>query len=684
MEPEVRESSKRISRSQTEIEKNSESKGGKRRKIRAIQDFDNLNRSSLFLVQHENSTEKSKTKKQKNFDFLPKIGLSNEDTKENSPLSYSTKNKVTPKRKLKPSNDLVNLHKQLLKSNVETLSNSMSSVLSPQDDDIEFKPRIKNKQFNSHAINDKSHCVLEKEILTDNIFQDSAKSFKRLEKSLCKKQNNNDSTLEKSYEKNCIKKKSQNGGRQSNPSTLSRSFKVLINKVTPDTSGNNQGLFDVTYPTDAECMNNSSLLSLSSLEMNLESARSRNSRKTIGTNEMSESTVKTSLGQILGNTIKTNLNQITVNTKNGSSELDNTNQIILESQHNNLRKTSRGSIINLVTPSPKKRTAFDHDDSLHTPTPTKLTPICTKTANDNQSTLRIPFIRSGTFTKEQPAAKCLKDTPNRVIVEKSALNGATPNMRKRWTKSLGVSLLDNSGKVHLISAPPLNDSLVDSPSTVFPLISSKQKKIENLGGIQKCFASTPMTNIKQKGLPKDSAIKLNCDFKSIKKTKMPNFAQIHQKAYDKLENIKEMSERKAVRAQKLLSGHKPEIGMTNKSPSKSRKALNYSPGKHTSNTKIAARIPVVQPVLPNKINKINTSNKKTLKKRSLDKKCILKPGFIVDKSDKTKKAVLKQEQLKAFANKKHIVTDTVESRRKVVQNVRTNRRFELLMQMRKK
>lgn len=669
MESEVRKSLKILS-NKTAIDRNSGKKGGKRRKIRAIQDFDNLNRSSLFLIQYDNSIEKSKTKKQKKNDFLPKIGLNNEDTKENSPLNHTTKNKPTSEYNLKPSSSLINLHKQLMTSKADTISDNVSSVLSPQDDDIEFKPRLKNKCGNSQkTLSEKSQYLLADDEIIIDVSQGLIKNFQKLKESLSINQNDKKITLEKqivqekSFTKN-TRNKSQRGGIQTNYNTSSRSFQILTNNITPDTSGNNHGLFDVTFPIGIECMNQS-LLSLSSLEMNLENIHYNKSGKS---NESS---------QMFTNTVNTNLKDMIVITKKGSSEIENTKANMLQSEEN---KVSRGTIINLVTPSPKKRSTFDCDVSLHTPTPTKLTPISTK-IDDNCSIVKTSLIRSSTFTKDKSVAKCSKDSPKRKI-EISAFNGATPNIRKRWTKSLGASLLDKSGKVHPISAPPLNESLENSSSTGFPLMNSQNKKFVNIGSIQTCFASTPMSHIKKQNcLTKGSANKQICDFKSIKKTKMPNFAQIHQKAYEKLENIKEMSERKAARAQKLLSGHKPELGMTYKSPCKSRKALNYSPGKHTSKTKITASIPIVQSDLPKNANNI-VSNKNL--KRTLEKRCILRPGFIVEKSGNIKKTILKHEQLQALANKKYIVTDTVENRRKVVQNVRTNRRFELLMQMRKK
>lgn len=79
--------------------KRSGSKETKRRKIRCLQDFDNMNRSSLSVEQLKNaSILESKTKKQQKFDFLPKVKFNNEATKENSPLCSPAKVKKTVKK----------------------------------------------------------------------------------------------------------------------------------------------------------------------------------------------------------------------------------------------------------------------------------------------------------------------------------------------------------------------------------------------------------------------------------------------------------------------------------------------------------------------------------------------------------------------------------------------------------
>ncbi|CAH1282691.1 unnamed protein product [Diabrotica balteata] len=318
--------------------------------------------------------------------------------------------------------------------------------------------------------------------------------------------------------------------------------------------------------------------------------------------------------------------------------------------------------------------------------------------------------------------------------------------RKTWNRSLGVSILDDSGVLHSVSPPWENTALLDSSSSFEPQPDSPKISLSPIKQIdspkKSLINSTKKSNSTKKVQRSDrqlspskskvlftetiSPIKKesqkHCRFdetteknkqtnkSTMKRTKLPNFALIHQKAYNKLENLKEMSERKALRAHQLLSGKKPQpetslsvssSSLKVKSPTlklkspKSRKFLRYSPKKSplqkpnkleqlTSNmlitktkTKITpskSNVRIVKPVekkaVVSKIPKAVTAEKKGLSRL----------GFKAGAVGNTK--VSRVEQLKATANKTQPKRNSLENRREVVQKVRTNRRFELLMKMR--
>ncbi|XP_028135442.2 uncharacterized protein LOC114330316 [Diabrotica virgifera virgifera] len=317
--------------------------------------------------------------------------------------------------------------------------------------------------------------------------------------------------------------------------------------------------------------------------------------------------------------------------------------------------------------------------------------------------------------------------------------------RKTWNRSLGVSILDDSGILHSVSPPWEDTALLDSSGSFEPQAHTSKTSLSPIKHIDSpkesfinstkksnstkkvprtdrqssprkstvLFTETisPIKQDTQKHLRFDETAETNKQNKSgLRRIKLPNFARIHQKAYDKLENLKEMSERKALRAQQLLSGKKPKpetsltVSSSNlkiKSPTlkikspKSRKLLRYSPKKSplqkpkkleqmTSNmlisktktkvtpSKSSVRIvkPVEKKVVVSKIPKAVMAEKKGLSRL----------GFKAGPAGNTKGS--RVEQIKAAASKAQPKRNSLENRREVVQKVRTNRRFELLMKMR--
>ncbi|KAG5892923.1 hypothetical protein JTB14_006238 [Gonioctena quinquepunctata] len=344
---------------------------------------------------------------------------------------------------------------------------------------------------------------------------------------------------------------------------------------------------------------------------------------------------------------------------------------------------SRGkiSVVNLITPSPKKSVCSISEVR-------KLQRESTFTMDDRTKSHLVMN------NAETPPLKLLNKNKVNNTIENNETLGAFDssklNGRRRWNKSLGVSFLDSSGKIHNISAP-WSEEPIDL-SAVMPADSETPNK--------KRVSSKPANkkhSFRAALLEKKCSTKKN---ETKKTTKMPNFALIHQRAFDKLENLKEMSERKAVRAQLLLSGLKPTAEVSlKKSPAKSKKLLRYSLRSNISASKVINNSPRVA-VTDVELEAPSLSNPKVIprvQERKIEASHIPKPAkskFVGEKKGLTKlgfkvgaegsKKATKQEQVKAIVNKSKVNTNTVENRRNIIHNVRSNRRFDLLMKMRNK
>lgn len=248
---------------------------------------------------------------------------------------------------------------------------------------------------------------------------------------------------------------------------------------------------------------------------------------------------------------------------------------------------------------------------------------------------------------------------------KSKQNSSSMNLR-RTRGGESTSNLSLNESLELLGVKPIN---VDTPKQALEksaaaLNLSKQvtpflKKLESRNKIHP-HSSTPKENRVVKKRAMDVSLKMNTSAKtpSTKKfvaKKVPNFELIHQRALEKMEDIASMKLRKEQRAQLLMSGQKPKIG------------LDVSTKANTSNKNIVkkkSRIPLF-------LRQPESNLKPTTPKNKVNKF-----GFKVDKQ------ATKVEQVKAVASKTHIVRAGVEDRRKHIQGVRTNRRFELMMKMR--
>lgn len=354
------------------------------------------------------------------------------------------------------------------------------------------------------------------------------------------------------------------------------------------------------------------------------------------------------------------------------------------------------------------------------------------------------LVRTSTFTKEDEVIKRTQDLPpdlnySPLQLDSSyckPLDTSKITRRKRWDKSrLSVSLLDSSLDIGNISAPWEKIESSNSSANIQKQslevrrshkISDSNSNIKNNGSIPS-GTSTPLprnkTSLLRQALLKDNKNVTGKDNKSynehvekplpkIVRTKIPNFALIHQRAFDKLENIKEMSERKAARAKLLLSGYKPPSENIAKASTK-RKELKFSPTRpnisikesnnkgvnklNVSVTKISKMSPSKSNLkVANKENKLTSLEKKkeALKAKSQIPNLKLPNTIISEKKGFTRfgfkigaqsvKKTTKDEQVKAVANKTKVMKNTVEERRNIIQGVRSNRRFELIMKMRNK
>lgn len=209
--------------------------------------------------------------------------------------------------------------------------------------------------------------------------------------------------------------------------------------------------------------------------------------------------------------------------------------------------------------------------------------------------------------------------------------------------------------------------------------------------------NSPSSPIKERSKKKMDLLKhtlskkFNANFVEMGR-KMPDFAALHKKQFDQMEDIASLTKRKEERAKLLLSGSKP-------SPLKSRsnndalrtklfpqdatktaekKRLPSTPKvRFTPETRNS---PAVQFTLP-KTPKPTPAEVKSYKERRKTKEGFTRYGFKkIDAKEQEKKL---QVAVVAKKNNACGVADCKEKRKDLLKGVRTNRRFELLMAMRK-
>lgn len=194
---------------------------------------------------------------------------------------------------------------------------------------------------------------------------------------------------------------------------------------------------------------------------------------------------------------------------------------------------------------------------------------------------------------------------------------------------------------------------------------------------------------------------------------MPNFAKIHERFNDRLEDITQMAARKAERARLLLSGQKPSANSTF-APNESQKkkveetkhprqlkfnhiqqganSANENPSTAVSNKKGTTPKKLGVPVVA-KNDIASVKFNAGFPKNVTAKSAVVKSNSLLAKSGIPKRlqntkcapSVLKRvEEIKSVATKSKPQHDNKEERRTILKGVRGNRRFELLMKMRNK
>ncbi|XP_030754668.1 uncharacterized protein LOC115881360 isoform X2 [Sitophilus oryzae] len=305
--------------------------------------------------------------------------------------------------------------------------------------------------------------------------------------------------------------------------------------------------------------------------------------------------------------------------------------------------------------SQKRGSAINKSKSVSFITPPKSSPSRAATENKKKS-VRI----------ESPSASTPKMRLHSPLVIRK-----TPGPKSLQSMDDSSFLSDNHTSTSTRHSPP------SSTSTPYP-----HKKEESL-------LKTVLNN---EGTKNDS---IN---KSFKRAKMPNFKKIHQRQYEKMENLQQLQERKALRAQTLMSGSKPPQSTSlirNDVDKESRKMLKFGPEKDTSSLNNSSKT-LSKPQQKLLEKRASLEKKKKDLRSKLPVKAAVKNQVAQVQINQTKpkavtrfgfkfpenKKVTKEEQIRAVTNKSKIGSDRREETRKQLQGVRSNRRFELLMKMR--
>lgn len=298
--------------------------------------------------------------------------------------------------------------------------------------------------------------------------------------------------------------------------------------------------------------------------------------------------------------------------------------------------------------------------------------------------------RSGEWIVEKTRAG-----PDRVHLHKKSASPST-SLRKGLrfeTSIMGSPTLKHTTYSELkASKSILTSSPIDSPNST---TRKKWVKLETKP------TESPLLKRARKSNFTNSVVK-----KSTVKS-IPNFSEIHKRAYDKMESLRDYSDRKKERAQDLLLGRNPKKQISKdlfsnlqseikrifdspkplaiQTPKSSAKPLRLNNSSVVIKKK---KSPLFKPLLLAKSMKENMVSKipKTIKPiASVQPTVFHMENLTVQPPKKIEpKSVFSTGRALAVANKTK-TTDrsaNINHRRDQIKGVRTNRRFELLMKMR--
>lgn len=326
-----------------------------------------------------------------------------------------------------------------------------------------------------------------------------------------------------------------------------------------------------------------------------------------------------------------------------------------------------------------KRLSFTLESSVNdvdllktTETPPKM-----KTSPRNKPKTEKEVLRPvSTIRKRKSSKKAVKNVEKRVEFLVNIANSSPPDFVKssddekpKTPRIKRSPSLDES--VIVISSDSSNCSTPKSDSTLkSPISVGKRNKIDLLKETLKKNCNLSLQSASEK---KANSFRTN----------MPNFAKIHQKAFEKMEDIQSLSKRKEERAKVLLSGKKPTIEspQTKKIDDKStaspktKKKLNF-PLLQENPFQFRGATPKVNRNAPEKKNNEGIQQKMALPKTP---KGYTRFGFKTAVDVKANRVA----QIQAVANKNRGAKETNKTeRREIIKGVRSNRRFDLLMKMR--
>ncbi|KAF5280866.1 hypothetical protein FQR65_LT03015 [Abscondita terminalis] len=348
------------------------------------------------------------------------------------------------------------------------------------------------------------------------------------------------------------------------------------------------------------------------------------------------------------------LKQLTGDTFNKSRQLECSTKSMLESFRCCtviLKQLTMDEINNIL----KKN--LNETQNLHRPEPEFFNPPITSSPNiTNNSNVINSTID---YSKDEEEEKCCsKGISNNASSEVNTTYDIaeslvkTPNIKKKLTRQDSLRGTPTNSNRHVtfndtsIIIYDSNTLCTFSTPTLFA--EDRNDDIKRKSSILDSKAESPRTSVlgNANSSRKNSELQLSLT-KPKKQRDRQYFAKVHKRMFDRMLDIKQHAEEKLKRSQLLLSGRKPSIGAK-------KKLINDN-------------VPTVN---KGKVAKILIN--KTVTKDKLDIK------------EKNKNSVFRKQQIVAFANKVCPNPDSSRENNKVfVKGIRSNRRFELLMKLRK-